>query len=228
MAMSALYTGYPLKRNDDYDARAYLDFVSDWFEKKELTGCLVITRPSDSATCLGFIYKGKFCGALYIEGQKFSAEITFIHQLLSAEPQANLEAHVLPSEMTSSAVRPGISLSLANAQRKTNAQRKKNRSEERKSTPLLACRITKKATQIALRWLIYYCLTVSCDETQYLCSLQSVRHVHRALCYGFWSARPVVSALPLGSKLPTFKWLLTGYASSLANRESNKSPPQSF
>jgi hypothetical protein len=35
----------------------------------------------------------------------------------------------------------------------------------------------KKAVPIAQRRLNYYCLTVPCDGTQYLNTLQSVRHV---------------------------------------------------
>ncbi|MFX9680522.1 hypothetical protein ABTP05_19310, partial [Acinetobacter baumannii] len=51
-----------------------------------------------------------------------------------------------------------------------------------------AMRTNKKAILIAQRWLSYYCLTASCEETQYFITLQSVRHVKRATYYGFWSA----------------------------------------
>jgi hypothetical protein len=43
LPMSSLFSGYPIKRDDDYDARAYMDFVCKWFEDKRLTGCLGIT-----------------------------------------------------------------------------------------------------------------------------------------------------------------------------------------
>jgi hypothetical protein len=77
--------------------------------------------------------------------------------------------------------------------------------------------LTKKATRIASRWLNYYCLTVlSIGLSIYARFSQSVT------CIGLSATvsgqrRPVVSALPLGSKQSTLKWLLTGYASSLAN-----------
>lgn len=40
------------------------------------------------------------------------------------------------------------------------------------------------------RFAVVFKLLPDCpfDGTQYLCTLQSVRHVHRATCYGFWSA----------------------------------------
>ena len=61
------------------------------------------------------------------------------------------------------------------------------------------------AVQIALRRCLCYYLTVSCDETQYFLTLQSVRHVKRAFATVSGQRRPDVSAMPLGSKYSTFK-----------------------
>lgn len=117
LAMSALFLGYPVQRNDDYDARSYMDYICNWFEGKQQTACLAITLPSNAATCLGFIYKGKFCGAFYVEDQKFTREREFVYELLKRDPQAMVEASILPPEMTSSAVRFGFSLSMARQRR---------------------------------------------------------------------------------------------------------------
>ncbi|CAN5573373.1 hypothetical protein BH10CYA1_BH10CYA1_21720 [soil metagenome] len=113
LAMSALFLGYPVQRNDDYDARAYMDYICGWFESKGNTACLAITLPSNSATCLGYVYKGQFCGAFYVEDQQFRTDKEFVYDLLKNDPRANVEASILPPEMTSSAVRFGFSLSMA-------------------------------------------------------------------------------------------------------------------
>jgi hypothetical protein len=113
LAMSALFLGYPVQRNDDYDARAYMDYICGWFESKGNTACLAITLPSNSATCLGYVYKGQFCGAFYVEDQQFRTDKEFVYDLLRNDPRANVEASILPPEMTSSAVRFGFSLSMA-------------------------------------------------------------------------------------------------------------------
>ena len=86
----------------------------------------------------------------------------------------------------------------------------------------------KKATQIALRWLFWYCLTVlSIGLSIYARFSQSVT------CIGLSATvsgqrRPVVSALPLGSKYWTFKSVLTGYAISIASQKWSSTPPQSI
>ncbi len=116
LAMSALFLGYPVQRNDDFDARAYIDYICGWFELKGNTACLAITWPSNATTCLGFVYKGKFCGAFYVEEQQFRMDKEFIYELLRNDPGANVEASTLPPEMTSSAVRFGFSLSIAKKQ----------------------------------------------------------------------------------------------------------------
>jgi len=113
LAMSALFLGYPVQRNDEYDAMSYMDYICNWFESKSNTACLAITLNSSSATCLGFIHKGQFCGAFYVEDQKYTTDVGFVHDLLRNDPKAGIEASILPPEMTSSAVRFGFSLSMA-------------------------------------------------------------------------------------------------------------------
>ncbi len=113
LAMSALFLGYPVYRNDDYDTRAYMDYICGWFEGKQLTACLAITLPSNASTCLAFVYRGQFCGAFYVEDQRFTTDREFVYQLFRNDPKANIEASILPSELTSSSVRFGFSLSVA-------------------------------------------------------------------------------------------------------------------
>lgn len=113
LAMSALFLGYPVQRSDDYDARSYMDYICSWFESKGQTACLAITLPSNKATCLGYVYKGQFAGAFYVEDQKFTTDKNFVYELLRNDPNAGVEASILPPEMTSSTGRFGYSLSMA-------------------------------------------------------------------------------------------------------------------
>jgi len=120
LAMSALFLGYPVQRNDDYDSVGYMNYIGSWFESKAQTACLAITLPASSATCLAFTYRGQFVGSFYVEDQNFSPDINFVHQLLKNDPDSNIEASILPPEMTSSAVRFGFSLSMAMQRNKAN------------------------------------------------------------------------------------------------------------
>lgn len=113
LPMSALFLGYPVPREEKVDARTYMDYMCNWFASKTQTACLAITFPSRSATCLCFIFEGTFCGAFYVEEQKFTPDKEFVYQLMLTDPQASVEANILPPEMTSSAVRFGFNLSMA-------------------------------------------------------------------------------------------------------------------
>lgn len=113
LAMSSLFLGYPVERNDDYTSREYMDYICDWFGKEGGTATLAITLGNGKGTCLGYVYKGQFTGAFYVEDQTFSADREFVYNLLERDPQASLEVSILPPEMHSNAVRFGFSLSMA-------------------------------------------------------------------------------------------------------------------
>lgn len=115
LAMSALFLGYPVERNDDLDGRSYLDYIGSWLQQKEQTACLAMTT-SAGATCLAFVYKGRYVGAFYVEDQTFAPDINFVFDLLSNDKGANVSASILPPEMTSASVRFGFSLSMARKQ----------------------------------------------------------------------------------------------------------------
>jgi len=112
LAMSALFLGYPVERNDDLDGRSYLDYIGSWLHQKEQTACLAIST-SAGGTCLAFVYKGNYAGAFYVEDQTYAPDISFVYELLGNDRGANVSASILPPEMTSSAVRFGFSLSMA-------------------------------------------------------------------------------------------------------------------
>lgn len=118
LAMSALFLGYPVERNDDLDGRSYLDYIGSWLQQKEQTACLAIST-SNGATCLAFVHKGRYVGAFYVEDQKFDPNIQFVFDLLNNDRGAMVSASILPPELTSASVRFGFSLSMA---RKAAAQ----------------------------------------------------------------------------------------------------------
>lgn len=113
LAMSALFLGYPVERSDDLDARAYMDYIMDWFVQKEQTACLAFSLPATGGTLLAFIHRGQFTGSFYVENQEYSTDIKFVHDMIAQDPEAHVEASILPPELTSSSVRFGFSLSMA-------------------------------------------------------------------------------------------------------------------
>jgi len=115
LAMSALFMGYPVKRTDDYDARPYLDYICNWLESKGQTACLAITLPDNAGNCFVYVHAGQFVGAFYVEDQTFTQDKTYLYQLLEENPKANVEVSILPTEMVSSVVRFGYSISMVKA-----------------------------------------------------------------------------------------------------------------
>jgi len=113
LAMSSLFLGYPVERHDDYSAKEYLDYICNWLGQKNGTATLAISLTQDRGTCLGYIYKGQFSGAFYVEDQTYRADRAFVDEMLENDPQAALEVSILPPEMHASAVRFGFSLSMA-------------------------------------------------------------------------------------------------------------------
>ncbi|MBS1957598.1 MAG: hypothetical protein JST89_25650 [Cyanobacteria bacterium SZAS-4] len=98
LAISALFRGYPVQRSDNYDAVAYFNYIYEWFDSQKSTACIIITAPSDSSTCLAYVYKGQFCGAFCVEDQQFKTDKDFVHELLRRDPAAHIEATALPRE----------------------------------------------------------------------------------------------------------------------------------
>jgi hypothetical protein len=117
--MSALFMGYPVKRTDDYDTRAYFDYICQWAANKNQTACLSVILPASNGNCFAYIYKGQFAGAFYVEDQMFTQDKNFVYRLLRNDDQAIIEASILPPELTSSAVRFGFSISMARTKKPT-------------------------------------------------------------------------------------------------------------
>jgi hypothetical protein len=120
ISSSALFLGYPVPREDDYEARAYMDYICGWFEGKGNTACLtfIFPKPQGQPTghCFAYVYRGQVVGTFNVEEQVFSQDKQYIYKKLDEEPYAELRVNVLPPEMTSTAVRFGFSLSMARKQ----------------------------------------------------------------------------------------------------------------
>lgn len=112
LAMSALFLGYPVERNDDYSTSEYMDFICDWLHKQGLTAALAITLANGKGTCLAFVCQGRYVGAFDVDGQSFHEGQEYVQELLEYDPDAQLEASILPPEMHSQATRFGFSLSM--------------------------------------------------------------------------------------------------------------------
>lgn len=113
LAMSSLFMGYPVQRNDEVGSRAYFDYLCNWFADKKQTACLAINMSGGHGMCLAFVHDGNYIGAFYVEDQTFSEDPAFVHGLLDKDPQAAVEASILPPEMMSAAMRFGFNLTMA-------------------------------------------------------------------------------------------------------------------
>lgn len=112
LAMSALFLGYPVERNDDLDGRSYLDYIGSWLHQKEQTACIAVSSQAQG-TRLAFVYKGRYVGSFYVEDQIFDPDINVMYDFLAKDRMSAVSASILPPEMTSASVRFGFSLSMA-------------------------------------------------------------------------------------------------------------------
>jgi hypothetical protein len=100
LPMSALFLGYPVFRSDDMEASEYIEYITKFLKNREQTACLAISLMQSCATCLCLIYQGNFSGALYVEDQEVIRDHKFVMELLRNEPDANVEASILPPGLT--------------------------------------------------------------------------------------------------------------------------------
>jgi hypothetical protein len=93
LSMSALFLGYPVERNDDLDARSYLDYIGSWLQHKEQTACIAITS-SRHDTALAFVRHGRYTGLFQVDQQHFSTQIQVLFDLLNEERAADISASI--------------------------------------------------------------------------------------------------------------------------------------
>jgi hypothetical protein len=109
VSMSALFLGDAIDRNDTLDARSYFDYIGNWLQQKQQTGCVAITT-TYAATCLAFAFEGKYAGAFAVDEQKFHPNIQFVFDLLDRDRNAQVSASILSPHLMSASARFGFSL----------------------------------------------------------------------------------------------------------------------
>ena len=110
LALSALFIGCPVERSDDLDAPSCMSNMMTWFAEKEETGCIAFSF-HDGNTILTFVHNGIFVGAFQVSNQEFY-DIDFVHKQLLTEPDALVEASILPADLLAPGTAPGYSLFL--------------------------------------------------------------------------------------------------------------------
>ncbi len=116
LASSALFLGYPLEHKENPDPRDAFDYTLEWLDSKKYTACLTIGLTNRLGHCFVYVYRGLYVGAFYVEDQTFTQNRDVVYNIFQEDPQASLNVQILPSEMTSAAVRFGYSLSIATKQ----------------------------------------------------------------------------------------------------------------
>ncbi|MBX9570933.1 MAG: hypothetical protein K2X77_18710 [Candidatus Obscuribacterales bacterium] len=107
LSIAALFLGEPIQRSDDWNAPDYFDYIFNWFTGNKQTACIAV------AGCIfTFIHTGNFVGAFFVEDQQFVKDINAVRNLLQQNPQASVDASVLPPERYAPPVRLGLSLSM--------------------------------------------------------------------------------------------------------------------
>lgn len=95
LAMSSLFMGSSLQPSADGDAREYMEQSINLFGKQNSTGCLTFTLGMTGAILFAFIHKGSFVGSFYVEIQQFSRNKSFVHNLITQNPNASAAASIL-------------------------------------------------------------------------------------------------------------------------------------
>jgi len=110
LAMSALFLGHTIEKEDNMDSRTYFNSAMNSLEQNQSTACIVITIPSKTSTHLVFLGQGKFGGAFCIEDQQFSKSHDTLEKLFGSNSDAQVEVSFLSSEATAMAKGFGYSL----------------------------------------------------------------------------------------------------------------------
>ncbi|MBZ0186968.1 MAG: hypothetical protein K8F91_12045 [Candidatus Obscuribacterales bacterium] len=98
MAQGALFIGYPLYRNDDFEARPYLDNAFKWLLDKKATATIDVSIETSATTTLAFVHKGRFQGCFFVDTQTFRVDLGVLLDLVDADKDANIQVSFLSSD----------------------------------------------------------------------------------------------------------------------------------
>ena len=112
LSMSSLFLGYVDHPQTQNNNLAYAEKMLAHFSASKGTACFNVLNPkTDSPFALGFIAEGKFRGSYTVDQKWFAEEDGFLLNLLLSQTYLKIQTHILPSAMTTGAVRFGYSLS---------------------------------------------------------------------------------------------------------------------
>lgn len=113
ISMSALFLGVPIgagQTADAGDSKNYIEVLMPSLESKQETACVMVSTNEKPSRCLGFVYLGHTFGSYSIVDQKFDTSFDPLVKLCSNSDDAQINAYLLPKEMTSASVVYGYSL----------------------------------------------------------------------------------------------------------------------
>ncbi|MBX9724431.1 MAG: hypothetical protein K2X81_23680 [Candidatus Obscuribacterales bacterium] len=111
LSLSSLFLGYVDQPEAYVGNLVYAERIQSHFSRSRGTGCLSLLNPkTDSPVALGFISEGRFRGIYSLDQKTFAEEEGFLKNMLLCQTQLKLQTHILPTAMTTDAVRFGYSL----------------------------------------------------------------------------------------------------------------------
>ena len=115
LAMSALFLGCPLAKDE---SKAMLDYFDTTLMSISLTGetgCLTYSEESGSPDILVFISKGQPFGGYKIAAQEYIENAETLLSEIRKSEKGSIEAHILPEQLLSEAMTFGYKLHGAKA-----------------------------------------------------------------------------------------------------------------
>lgn len=111
LSMAALFLGYVDKPAVKLENAEYAEKMLAHFADTNETACFnLLDEEADAVIALSFIHKGDFQGSYAIAQRAYRKEKEFLSRLIESNPKVRLQAHILPSALTTDAVRFGYSL----------------------------------------------------------------------------------------------------------------------
>lgn len=107
VALSSLFIGCPLVRNDGLSAIEYIQQMREWLKQNEQTACFACSL--STTTWLDLYFEGTYSGTFCVEDQKFYRSEGFLLTKLT-EPDARVEMALLSPELNASEQTVGLPL----------------------------------------------------------------------------------------------------------------------
>ena len=113
IAKSALFLGYQVERDDNYNGFEYFSYSMDRLAREKGTATISSSMPNGKGMTLSYIFNGEFLGTFFPDDRKFESQEENVRQLLVTNPTANVHVSLLPEEMVNGQAPYGINLTEA-------------------------------------------------------------------------------------------------------------------